>query len=128
MGDLVAIAAILPIISGQPPPGLITEAQNAAAHFGVTDLARSIFVIFSPSGTSAGYNVINAPIQEDNTVVLSHEYAETMSDVNAGWTTPDHTAEIADLCGPDGNLNLPAGSFPVTSLWCNAANACVVSG
>lgn len=51
-----------------------------------------------------------------------------MSDVNAGWTTPDHTAEIADLCGPDGNLNLPTGSFPVTSLWSNAANACVVSG
>jgi hypothetical protein len=54
--------------------------------------------------------------------------AETLTDVNAGWTTSDHTAEIADLCGPDGNLNLPTGSFPVTSLWSNAASTCVVSG
>ncbi|MBV9382781.1 MAG: hypothetical protein JO242_19225, partial [Streptosporangiaceae bacterium] len=122
----------------QPGDDLITEARNAAAHFGVTDLARSIFVIFSPAGTTAGggygwhtttsdgYSVINAPYQENNTYVLSHEYAETMTDVNAGWTTPDHTAEIADLCGPDGNLNLPTGSFPVVSVWSNQDLNCVM--
>jgi len=122
----------------EPGGDLITEARNAAAHFGVTDLARSIFVIFSPSGTtggggygwhtstSDGYNVINAPYQENNTDVLSHEYAETMSDVNGGWTTADKVSEIADLCGPDGNLTLPTGSFPVVSLWSNAASACVL--
>jgi hypothetical protein len=130
-------------VAAPPQPGddLITEARKAASHFGVTgSLARSMFIIFSPSGTSAGggfawhtttsdgYNVINAPINENNTIVLSHEYAETMTDVSAGWTTPDHTAEIGDLCGPAGNLNLPTGSFPVTSLWSNAAHACVVSG
>ncbi|MBV9444352.1 MAG: hypothetical protein JO345_00385 [Streptosporangiaceae bacterium] len=129
-------------VAAPPQPGndLITEAHKAASHFGVTNLARSMFIIFSPPGTSAGggfawhtttsdgYNVINAPINENNTIVLSHEYAETMTDVNAGWTTPDHTAEIGDLCGPDGNLNLTTGSFPVTSLWSNAAHACVVSG
>ena len=50
-------------------------------------------MIFSPAGTSAGggYNVINAAYGEQNTIVTSHEYAETMTDVNAGWTTADKT-------------------------------------
>ncbi|HKT05750.1 MAG TPA: cellulose-binding domain-containing protein [Rugosimonospora sp.] len=124
-----------------PGDDLITEARSAAVHFGVTGaLARSMFVIFSPNGTSAGggyswhtttadgYNVINAAYGWQSTVVLSHEYAETLTDVNAGWTTADHTAEIADLCGPAGNLTLSTGSFPIVSLWSNRANACVVSG
>ena len=125
-----------------PAPGddLITEARSAASHFGVSDLSRSIFIIFSPAGTSAGgggswhtttsdgYNVVNAAFGEQNTIVTSHEYAETMTDVNAGWTTADKTAEIGDLCGPDGNLNLTTGSFPVTSLWSNKDSGCVVVG
>ena len=122
-----------------PGDDLITEARSAATHFGVADLTRSIFVVFSPAGTSAGggyswhtttsdgYNVINAAYGEQNTIVLSHEYAETVTDVNAGWTTADKTAEIADLCGPDGNLNLTTGSFPVTSLWSNKDSNCVVA-
>lgn len=123
-----------------PGDDLITEARAAASHFGVTDLARSMFVVFSPAGTSAGggyswhtttsdgYNVINAAYGEQNTIVTSHEYAETMTDVNGGWTTADKQWEIGDLCGPDGNLNLTTGSFPVTSLWSNKDSGCVVAG
>jgi serine protease len=124
-----------------PGDDLITEAQDAAVHFGVTGrLSRSIFIVFSPAGTSAGggyswhtttsdgYDVINAAYGWQDTNVLSHEYAETLTDVDAGWTTADHTAEIADLCGPDGDLTLTTGSFPVVSLWSNQAGACVVSG
>jgi hypothetical protein len=99
-----------------------------------------MFVIFSPAGTSAGggyswhtttsdgYSVINATHGWQDTNVLSHEYAETMTDVNAGWTTADHTAEIGDLCGPAGDLTLSTGSFPIVSLWSNAAGACTTSG
>jgi hypothetical protein len=120
-----------------PGDDLITEARSAASHFGVSDLARSIFVIFSPAGTSAGggyswhtttsdgYNVVNAAYGEQNTIVTSHEYAETMSDVNGGWTTADKSSEIGDLCGPAGNLNLTTGSFPITSLWSNQDSGCV---
>ena len=61
-----------------------------------------------------------------NTVVLSHEYAETMTDVNAGWTTAVHTAEVGDLCGPAGPLRLTIGSFPVTSVWSTKDSNCVV--
>ncbi|HZP50965.1 cellulose-binding domain-containing protein [Actinocrinis sp.] len=124
----------------QPGDDLITEARSAAAHFGATgQLARSIFIIFSPAGTSAGggyswhtttsdgYNVINAAYGEQNTIVTSHEYAETMTDVNAGWTTADKTNEVADLCGPDGNLTLTTGSFPVTSVWSNQDSGCAIA-
>lgn len=122
-----------------PGDDLITEARSAASHFGVTDLARSIFIVFSPAGTSAGggfswhtttsdgYNVVNAAFGEQNTIVTSHEYAETMTDVNGGWTTADKSAEVGDLCGPDGNLNLTTGSFPVTSIWSNKDSGCVVA-
>ncbi|HEU5426718.1 MAG TPA: cellulose-binding domain-containing protein [Actinocrinis sp.] len=133
------------IDTSQPAPAapgddLITEARSAAGHFGVSGaLSRSIFIIFSPAGTSAGggyswhtttsdgYNVINAAYGEQNTIVTSHEYAETMTDVNAGWTTADKTAEVADLCGPDGNLNLTTGSFPVTSIWSNQDSGCAIA-
>jgi len=122
-----------------PGDDLITEARSAAVHFGVSDLSRAMFIIFSPSGTVAGgggswhtttsdgYNVINAAFGEQNTIVTSHEYAETMTDVSAGWTTADKTAEVADLCGPDGNLTLTTGSFPVTSVWSNKDSGCAVS-
>jgi serine protease len=119
-----------------PDDDLISEAHAAAAHFGVTDLARSIFVILSPAGTKAGggtswhttageYNVVNAAYGWQDTNVLSHEYAETLTDVSGGWTSPDHANEVGDLCGPDGDLTLTTGSFPVVSIWSNAANACV---
>ncbi len=124
----------------QPGDDLITEARAAAGHFGASGaLARSIFIIFSPAGTSAGggyswhtttsdgYNVINAAYGEQNTIVTSHEYAETMTDVNAGWTTADKTSEVADLCGPDGNLTLTTGSFPVTSIWSNQDSGCAIA-
>ncbi|HXR69692.1 cellulose-binding domain-containing protein [Actinocrinis sp.] len=133
------------IDTSQPAPAapgddLITEARAAAGHFGASGaLSRSIFIIFSPAGTSAGggyswhtttsdgYNVINAAYGEQNTIVTSHEYAETMTDVNAGWTTADKTSEVADLCGPDGNLNLTTGSFPVTSIWSNQDSGCAIA-
>ncbi|MBV9023587.1 MAG: hypothetical protein JO362_07280 [Streptomycetaceae bacterium] len=120
-----------------PGDDLIAEARAAATHFGVTDPSRSIFIVFSPAGTKAGggyswhtttndgYSVINAAYGWQDTNVLSHEYAETLTDVNAGWTSADLTSEIGDLCGPDGDITLPTGSFPVVSLWSNSANACV---
>lgn len=106
----------------------------AADHFNAgAALSRSIFVVLSPTPTAGGgngwhttlngYNIINLPSNENNTVVLSHEYAEAMTDVNGGWTSPSNE-EIADMCGPGGDLQLPTGSFPVTSLWSNSANAC----
>ena len=77
--------------------------------------------------TNDGYNVVNAAFGEQNTIVTSHEYAETMTDVSGGWTTADKSSEIGDLCGPDGSLNLTTGSFPVTSLWSNKDSGCVVA-
>jgi len=133
------------IDTSQPAPAapgddLITEARSAAVHFGASGaLSRSIFILFSPAGTSAGggyswhtttsdgYNVINAAYGEQNTIVTSHEYAETMTDLNAGWTTADKTSEVAERCGPDGNLNLTTGSFPVTSIWSNQDSGCAIA-
>ena len=59
---------------------------------------------------------------------LTPSETKTLTDVNAAWTTADKLAEIGDLCGPAGNLNLSRASCPVTSLWSNLAHACVIRG
>jgi hypothetical protein len=46
--------------------------------------------------------------------VLSHGYAEPVTDVNAGWITADHTVEFGD---PAGHSRLTNGSCPVTAVW-----------
>lgn len=117
-------------------PDYAAEGAAAAEHFNA-DPATAIFVILAPNTTagggnawhsaSTGYHIISLPSQLNNTIVLSHEYAEELADTDAGWTSPGNE-EIADMCGPGGSVQFSTGSFAVTSLWSNAANGCVISG
>ena len=62
----------------------------------------------------------------NDTVIVSHEYAEMLTDPQYfGWTASGF--EIADLCewGPPASVTLATGTFPVARLWSNRNRGCV---
>jgi serine protease len=91
------------------------------------------------AGANCGANFINSGtggLTDGITIVGGHEFAESVTDPqpNSGWLDGSG-GENGDKCawnaGPHGNVNLGGASFPVQSLWSNAANGnaggCVLS-
>jgi 3D (Asp-Asp-Asp) domain-containing protein len=97
------------------------------------------------AGTSCGKNWINpgtTGTYDGVTTVAGHEYAESITDPEAGqgWYDPADGisgGEIADKCAwggltfglndPKGNITLSTGTFAMQSLWSNAAGRCVLT-
>jgi hypothetical protein len=123
-------------------PDYAAEGAAALAHF-QADKNRAIFVLLGPDqkfgggngwhSASTGYHLISIPSHQHQLWVLTHEYAEELTDVNAGWNAPADSdpfphAEVGDLCGPGGHVTMATGTFEVSTLWSNQAGACVSGG
>ncbi|HEY6794675.1 MAG TPA: hypothetical protein VI248_08330 [Kineosporiaceae bacterium] len=122
-----------------PKPDYAAEGAAALNHF-QADKNRAIFVLFGPNqnfgggngwhSASTGYHLISIPSHQHELWVLTHEYAEELTDVDAGWNAPADSdpfphAEIGDLCGPGGSVTMATGTFAVSTLWSNKVGACV---
>jgi serine protease len=95
----------------------------------ITDAGASCGANFNGRGSNAGI-----------TIVSGHEMAETITDQfpNGGWLDGSG-AENGDKCawiatgnpGASANVSFSGGTYPVQSLWSNAANSnaggCVLS-
>ena len=97
------------------------------------------------AGTVCGKNWVNpgaTGTYDGVTTVAGHEYAESITDPEAGqgWYDPADGVsggEIADKCAwggltfglndPKGNITLSTGTFAMQSLWSNAAGRCVLT-
>lgn len=100
-------------------------------------IAWTNFPYIPDAGASCGQNFVNANGPLDGvSMVGGHEYAEAVTDpvVGTGWTdltgneTGDKCAWIAAGPGTAANINLSTGTFPVQSLYSNAANLGTVGG
>jgi hypothetical protein len=88
-------------------------------------------------GTSCGQNFVNANGTDDGyTMVVGHEYAETITDQNpaGGWTNTTSGQENADECawissgqGASANVTTSTGTFAMQSTWSNDTNECDIS-
>jgi hypothetical protein len=97
------------------------------------DVAFTNMPYVTDAGLNCGVNFINgglAGLLDGVSIVVGHEYAETITDQYppAGWTDTAG-AETGDLCawnppGPSGtnNLTLPTGTFAMQSIWGNDAS------
>ena len=97
------------------------------------------------AGSACGENWVNsgaAGTYDGFSTVAGHEYAETITDPEAGqgWSDPADGisgGEIADKCAwggltfglndPKGDITLSTGTFAMQSLWSNAAGRCVLT-
>ena len=92
---------------------------------------------------NCGLGIVNSPGTFDGfSLVAGHESAETSTDPEeTAWIDLNDSksgGEVADKCAwgganwggkdPQGNVKLATGSFPMQSLWSNAAGGCVMSG
>jgi hypothetical protein len=77
----------------------------------------------APGGNTDGFSIIGGAL-----------YASTITDPNppTGWVDPNDGSEIANKCvaqpGFDLTLSTSTTPFAVSTLWSNAANACVQTG
>jgi serine protease len=106
------------------------------------NIAYTNMPYITDAGGSCGANFVNsgtAGLTDGITVVGGHEFAETETDIfpNGGWLD-SQGAENGDKCawlssgqGAAANVSMNGASFPVQSLWSNAANGgaggCVLS-
>ena len=111
----------------------------AASSYG--DIAFTNLPYITDMGASCGANYVNAGAAgtlDGVTIVEGHEYAETLSDQNAGggWWDNANGYENGDLCawvgtggaGGAQNVAFATGSFAMQATWSNANNACEISG
>jgi hypothetical protein len=137
--------------TGTHPDGFNTSGGNFCAwhdyngdpFVGVTspygDIAFTNAPYVTDLGTSCGKNYVNAGTGgnlDGVTIVMGHEYSETITDQNpaGGWT--DRTgAENADKCawvgvggtGGAQNVAFTTGSFAMQGTWSNDSNNCRIS-
>jgi serine protease len=130
------------------PPGTGTigfKVQYCAWHSITSDGSRQVAFTNLPyitdAGSSCGSNFVNsgsAGATDGITIVGGHEYAEAVTDpdVSTGWIDAsgqengDKCAWISSGSGAARNISLSSGSFPVQTLYSNAASvvgACVIS-
>jgi serine protease len=101
------------------------------------DIAFTNLPYLTDKGASCGMGYVNSPGTLDGiSIVEGHEYAETVTDQNAGGGWYDSTGnENADKCAwigvgaPGGaeNVTLATGSFPLQATFSNDGNACLIS-
>ncbi|MBV9379118.1 MAG: hypothetical protein JO242_00405, partial [Streptosporangiaceae bacterium] len=78
------------------------------------------------AGSSCGANSVQGPL-DGFSIVAGHEYAETLTDPEAGSGWLDaQGSEIGDKCAWQNLfvLNLSTGSFAMQPLWSNNDNGC----
>jgi hypothetical protein len=130
------------------PPGTGTvgfKVQYCAWHSMTSDGSKQVAFTNLPyitdAGSSCGANFVNsgsAGATDGITIVGGHEYAEAVTDpdVSTGWIDAsgnengDKCAWISSGSGASRNITLSSGSFPVQTLYSNAASAvgaCVIS-
>jgi hypothetical protein len=96
------------------------------------DVAFTNMPYVTDLGAACGENFVNggtAGVLDGASIVLGHEYAETITDQYPafGWTNNSSGAEDGDLCawntpgtpGGTNNLKLPTGTFAMQSTWGN---------
>ncbi|MGN6561906.1 MAG: pre-peptidase C-terminal domain-containing protein [Thermomicrobiales bacterium] len=96
------------------------------------DVAFTNMPYVTDLGISCGENFVNGGTQgvtDGFSIVLGHEYAETITDQLPafGWTNPFSEGENADLCawnppdtvGGTNDLTLSTGTFAMQSTWAN---------
>jgi len=97
------------------------------------NIAYTNMPYITDAGTSCGANFNGLGPKAGITIVGGHEFAETETDIfpNGGWLDGSGS-EIGDKCawlssgtGAAANESFGNASFPVQSLWSNAAGGCV---
>ncbi len=135
--------------TGTHPDGFNTSSGNFCAwhdwngDLGVSssygDIALTNAPYVTDMGTSCGQNYVNsgsAGALDGVTIVMGHEYAETITDQNpaGGWT--DRTGyENADKCAWNGtggvggaqNVSFSTGSFAMQGTWSNLDSGCRIA-
>ena len=115
-------------------------AWHSITNDGANALAYTNLPYVTDAGSSCGANNVNpgsAGTTDGITIVGGHEYAEAVTDpdVSTGWIDASGQ-ENGDKCAwqtgsaAGRNISLSTGSFPVQTLWSNAAGplgACVIS-
>ncbi|HEY2354984.1 MAG TPA: hypothetical protein VGH79_08830 [Gaiellaceae bacterium] len=132
---------------------IATATGNSASGFGTQycawhsstsssygNVAYTNLPYLTDAGASCGANFNGLGAKAGITIVSGHEMAETITDQfpNGGWLDGSG-AENGDKCawittgnpGASANVSLGGGTYPVQSLWSNAANSnaggCVLS-
>jgi hypothetical protein len=137
--------------TGTHPDGFNTSGSNFCAwhdyngdpYVGVTspygDLAFTNAPYVNDLGASCGANFVNAGSAgtlDGVTIVMGHEYSETITDQNpAGGWTDRQGAENADKCawltgggvGGVQNVTFGTGTFAMQGTWSNDSNNCRIS-
>ncbi|MGI8607919.1 MAG: hypothetical protein ACR2MY_01635 [Candidatus Dormibacteria bacterium] len=122
------------------------KVQYCAWHSSTTDggghtIAFTNLPYITDAGSSCGQNFVNpgsAGTGDGITIVGGHEYAEAVTDPfpSSGWVDAsgsengDKCAWVSSGSGASRNISLSTGSFPVQTLYSNAASAlggCVIS-
>jgi hypothetical protein len=128
------------------PPGVSVTMQGSAScsafcgyhsAFGVTSGATARYVVLPDPGcggtASCGFA---GSVDDDNTIILSHENGEQVTDPDVGLAISTNNnaflgwydnanGEIGDICAGDPTGTL--GGFAVQSLWSNADDGCLVT-
>jgi hypothetical protein len=137
--------------TGTHPDGFNTSTGNFCAwhdyngdpYVGVSspygDIALTNAPYVTDLGASCGQNYVNAGSAgnlDGVTIVMGHEYSETITDQNpAGGWTDRQGAENADKCAWKGvggtggaqNVAFSTGSFAMQGTWSNDSNNCRIS-
>ncbi len=105
------------------------------------DIAFTNLPYLPDMGTSCGANFVNAGSAgalDGVSIVEGHEYAETLTDQNAGYGYYDNSSgmENGDKCawiapntpGGSADVSFATGAFAMQSTWSNANNACEIAG
>jgi hypothetical protein len=110
-----------------PSGGYCAWHGDASASYGPVTLTNLGYI--PDMGGSCGANFVNsgpAGALDGVTIVVGHEYAETITDPTLGGWYDSSGSEIADKCawissgqGAVANIDLPTGTFPVQSTWAN---------
>jgi hypothetical protein len=116
---------------------------NGDPYVGVTspygDIAFTNAPYVTDLGTSCGQNYVNAGSAgtlDGVTIVMGHEYSETITDQNpAGGWTDSSGAENADKCAWKGvggtggaqNIAFSTGSFAMQATWSNLNSSCQIT-
>jgi serine protease len=118
-----------------------TTLNGGAAASSYGDIAFTNLPFITDMGASCGANYVKAGTAgalDGVTIVEGHEYAETLTDQNAGYgwydtTTGEETGDACAWVGTGGtggaqNVVFATGSFAMQSTWSNSNKSCEISG
>jgi serine protease len=137
-----SVQYVIATATGNNASGFGTQycAWHSSTSSSYGNIAYTNLPYITDAGSSCGANFNGLGSKAGITIVGGHEMAETMSDQfpNGGWLDGSG-AENGDKCawittgnpGASANVSLSGGTYPVQSLWSNAANSnaggCVLS-